>query len=374
MAKNPHSSEVEQPPRIPPAKRTAIARGLAAWYKKNQRDLPWRRTVDPYCIWISEVMLQQTQVKTVQPYYQRFIDRFPDVSSLARADLQTVLKLWEGLGYYSRARNLYKAAGIIAADRAGRFPDSWDAVRRLPGIGDYIASAVLSIAFGEPRAVVDGNVKRVMARLFRVERPVNLPASHPLFQDLANQLLDKCHPGDHNQAVMELGALVCTPRKPDCRRCPISGHCSALKRHTIKDYPKRIKRAPLPERHVAVGAVKKKGRLLLIQRAELGLLGGLWEFPGGSIGVDEDPRRVCKDQVKSSVNLDVSVQEHMATVRHTYTHFKLRMEVYLCRWISGRVYLRGPADFKWLAPSRIIGLPLHGAMHKALKALTVEVI
>jgi A/G-specific adenine glycosylase len=142
-----------------------------------------------------------------------------------------------------------------------------------------------------------------------------------------------------------------------------------LKRDAVQDYPKRVKRAPLPERHVAVGVVKKRGCLLLVQRAEQGLLGGLWEFPGGSIGVDEDPERVCRCQVKSSVNLDVSVEEHMATVRHTYTHFKLRMEVFLCRWVSGRVNLRGPADFKWLAPSRIIGLPLHGAMHKALKAL-----
>lgn len=370
MTNRTHSQERENLRPILSVTRTAIRRNLADWYQQNQRDLPWRRTSDPYHIWISEVMLQQTQVKTVLPYYQRFLSQFPDVVSLSRADLQTVLKHWEGLGYYTRARNLHKAAAIVATELAGIFPDSWDAVRQLPGIGDYIASAVLSIAYGRPYAVVDGNVKRVMARLFRVETPVNLPASHRLFQDLATQLLEKDNPGDHNQAVMELGALVCTPRNPVCRRCPISKYCGAFKTGKVQDFPKRIKRAPLPERRVAVGMVEKKGRILLVQRTEQGLLGGLWEFPGGAVDAHADPEQVCKDQIKTSVNLDVSVDVHLTTVRHTYTHFKLRMDVYRCRWISGRVYLRGPADFKWLAPSRVLDLPLHGAMHKALKMLT----
>lgn len=370
MLKNIHYHRGDSLPVVPSAMAAAMGADLRNWYEQNRRMLPWRQTDDPYCIWISEVMLQQTQVKTVRPYYQRFIKYFPDVFSLARADLQAVLKIWEGLGYYSRARNLHKAAGILADNESGGFPDSWDAVRQLPGIGDYIASAVLSIAFGKAYAVVDGNVKRVLARLFMLPWPVNQPASHASFQDMADRLLDRKHPGEHNQAMMELGALVCTPRSPQCRRCTISQYCRALKSDAVLSYPKRIKRAPLPERHVAVGVVKKNGRMLFIQRAEQGLLGGLWEFPGGSVDRDSDPAHVCKDQIKSSVNLDVSVTQFMTTVRHTYTHFRLRMDVYLCRWVAGRVYLRGPAGFKWMAPSRICDLPLHGAIHKAIEFIS----
>jgi A/G-specific adenine glycosylase len=353
---------------VAPAVSASIRRLLNIWYGESRRDLPWRRTCDPYYIWISEVMLQQTQVKTVKPYYRRFINRFPDVFSLARADLQTVLKGWEGLGYYSRARSMHKAAGIIA-DEGGRFPESWEGVRQLPGIGDYIASAIVSIAYGKPYAVVDGNVKRVLARLFLLSWPVNQVTSHRRFQDVANQLLDRQHSGDHNQAMMELGALVCKPRKPLCHSCPIAKHCRALASDGIQSFPQRTQRAPLPERHVVVGVVKKKGRWLLVQRAEQGLLGGLWEFPGGAVEGDEDPAKICERQIKTVVNLDVVVDQHLITVRHTYTHFKLHMDVYQCRWMAGRIYLRGPADFKWMIPKRVLDLPLHGAMHKALESL-----
>jgi A/G-specific adenine glycosylase len=362
----------EQPLYIPSATRAAIGTALAAWYAANRRDLPWRRTTDPYGIWISEVMLQQTRVATALPYYQRFVRRFPDVYSLSRADFQTVLKLWQGLGYYSRARNMHKAAGIIATEHDGKFPDQWEAVRQLPGIGNYIASAVLSIAFDRPHAVVDGNVKRVTARLFQVDSPVNLAASHRLFQHLATRLLDREHPGDHNQAMMELGALVCTPGKPDCSRCPVSTSCRAFINGTVRNHPKRIKKGPLPERHVAAGVVKKNGRILLVQRSASGLLGGLWEFPGGAVGLDRDTESACVKQLKATVNLDVAIESHLATVRHTYTHFKLRLELYLCRWKAGRVFLRGPSGFKWLVPSQVVDLPLHGAMIKALKTLAAE--
>lgn len=372
MSKKPQSKKNDHGITVAPAVGDVIRGLLNTWYGESRRDLPWRKTIDPYCIWISEVMLQQTQVKTVKPYYRRFINRFPDVFSLARADLQTVLKEWEGLGYYSRARNMYKAAGIIAAG-GGRFPDSWEGLRQLPGIGDYIASALLSIAFGKPYAVVDGNVKRVLARLFMLSWPVNKATSHCVFQDVADQLLDRQQPGDHNQAMMEMGAMVCTPRKPRCGYCPISNHCRALASHEVQSYPHRIQRAPLPERHVVAGVVKKKGRWLFIQRDEEGLLGGLWEFPGGAVHGDADPARICKRRIKETVNLDVDVDAHMTTVRHTYTHFKLRMDVYLCRWIAGRVHLKGPAGFRWMVPSRVFDLPLHGAMHKALGSIAQQV-
>ena len=314
-------------------------------------------------------MLQQTQVKTAMPYYRRFMQRFPDMQSLARADLQSVLKHWEGLGYYSRARNLHKAAVMMVEQMDGCLPDTWDAVRQLPGIGDYIASAVLSIAFGHAYAVVDGNVKRVLARLLCLTWPVNQPAAHRHFQNVADQLMDRKNPGDHNQAMMELGALVCTPRQPDCAGCPLAGYCRALKERAVDDFPKRNKRTALPERRVAMGLVQKRGRTLLVQRREDGMLGGLWEFPGGQVDGNADLRKACRQMIKDSVNLDVAVGERLAAVSHTYTHFKLQMEVYRCQWRSGRVRLKGFADFRWVAASRISNLPLHGAMHKALKAI-----
>jgi A/G-specific adenine glycosylase len=345
---------------------------LADWYTVNRRDLPWRRTSDPYLIWVSEVMLQQTQVRTVEPYYLRFVTRFPDVASLARADLQTVLKLWEGLGYYSRARNLHKSAGIVASRMAGQMPDTWEVLRSLPGVGEYIAAAVLSIALNRVHAVVDGNVKRVLARLFLVDTPVNQASSHKVFHVLARQLLDTRCPGRHNQAMMELGALVCTPLSPRCVACPVNGFCLALQKGLIHLYPRRNRRAPLPVRRFVAGVVVKAGRILMVRRPEEGLLGGLWEFPGGSLAEGSDPLHACRVTLKKMVDLDVRVERHIASISHGYTHFKLKMELCLCRWQAGRVRLKGPVAFKWLASSRIGELPLHGAMHKALRHLPAD--
>ncbi len=356
-------------PAINPNTCTGLRNALARWYIRSRRDLPWRRTSDPYRIWVSEVMLQQTQVQTVEPYYHRFIAQFGDVSTLARADLQSVLKIWEGLGYYSRARHLHKAAGIVVADMAGQIPDTWQALRNLPGIGDYIAAAVLSIAFGRAHAVVDGNVKRVLARLFLVDAPVNQIASHKAFHVLAGQLLDKRSPGNHNQAMMELGALICTPRVPDCTNCPIHRFCGAVRKGMIQLYPKRDQRQPLPTRRMTAGVVFKRGKVLVAQRPEQGLLGGLWEFPGGPWDAGLDPVRACLEQLKSAVNLDVTMDRRLDAVYHVYTHFKLQMEVFLCRWQSGRVRLNGYDGFKWLSPAQIGDLPLHGAMLKALALL-----
>jgi len=311
-------------------------------------------------------MLQQTRVQTVEPYYQRFIAQFPDVSSLAREDLQSVLKLWQGLGYYTRARNLHKAAGIVTTDMDGQIPDTWDALRRLPGIGEYIAAAVLSIAFGRVYAVVDGNVKRVLARLFLVDAPVNQARSHKVFRTLAGQLLDERNSGNHNQAMMELGALVCTPRAPDCTHCPIHRYCQALQKGVIRLYPQRDQRQALPTRRMVAGVVFKQGKILLVQRPAQGLLGGLWEFPGAALPDGVDPDRACAEQLKSTVNLDVTVDRHLDVICQVYTHFKLQMSVCLCQWQAGRVRLNEYVSFKWLSFSQIADLPLHGAMQKAL--------
>jgi A/G-specific adenine glycosylase len=355
---------------LSPADQAAVRRALGAWYDTHRRDLPWRRTDDPYAVWVSEVMLQQTQVKTAEPYFLRFMRRFPDVAALAKADEQSVLKLWEGLGYYSRARNLHRAAQRVAAEPGGRLPSDWAGIRRLPGVGDYIAAAVLSIAFGRPHAVVDGNVKRVLARLLCLEAPVNGAASHKIYQAEADRLLDHRIPGRHNQAVMELGALVCTPRAPRCGQCPLSRWCAAFKAGVTDRYPLRSERRPVQTQHWVAGAVVKQGRLLLARRPEPGLLAGLWEFPGGPVeDQDGDLPAACMEKIRRMVGLAVATPVQVVTVHHTYTHFKLRLTLFLCHYQAGRVRRSGPGACRWVRPHELGHFPLHKAVHKTLPAL-----
>ena len=350
---------------------------LHDWYDQNRRVLPWRQTSDPYAIWVSEVMLQQTQVKTVIPYYNRFLGRFPDVPSLAGADLGEVYKLWEGLGYYSRARYLHQAAGTLAAETGGRLPDDPNRLRRLPGVGPYIAAAILSIAFQQAFAVVDGNVKRVLARLFLLDIPVNRGASYTVFQGFADGLLDRTDPGRHNQAVMELGALVCTPKNPACDICPVSFFCKAFEKNLVPQYPRREKRPALPVKRWASGVIVKNGHVLVVRRPDTGLLAGLWEFPcvpvdnpvDKTVEKEEAPKGRIEAGLRSTVGLHVSPTRRITTIRHTYTHFKLVMDVFLCSFDGGRVRLNGPAGFKWLKAERITALALHKAVHKALPAV-----
>ncbi|MCU0560393.1 MAG: A/G-specific adenine glycosylase [Desulfobacterales bacterium] len=331
-----------------PADAPLFRRRLLEWYQRRQRPLPWRKTHDPYRIWVSEVMLQQTQVKTVQPYYVRFIKRFPTLRRLAGADLQDVLKQWEGLGYYARARNLHRACTIVLKQHGGRVPDTWGPFRVLPGVGDYIAAAVLSIAFNRPHAVVDGNVKRLLARLLTLTAPVNRAASHRLFQEQAARLLDRRRSGDFNQAMMELGALVCTPSSPQCPLCPLVRFCAAHRSGATARFPRRVASRPVPEIEAAVGVVFKNGRVLITQRPAQGLLGGLWEFPGGKLREGEGPAAACVREIKEEVNLEVVVESALAQVRHAYSHFRIRLHVFRCRYAAGRVRRSGPAAHRWV--------------------------
>ena len=333
---------------------------LLDWYRRNQRRLPWRQTRDPYAIWVSEVMLQQTQVAGVIPYYRRFMDRFPTVADLAGAHAQEVLKLWEGLGYYARARNLHRAAGMVVAEFDGQVPSDRKAFKSLPGVGDYIAAAVLSIAFGQALAVVDGNVKRVLGRLCIMEAPVNHAVSHKVFQSAADQLLDRSCPARFNQAVMELGALVCTPKNPRCTDCPLVKWCRAKETDTVGIYPRRNRTKPVPTHHIAVGVIKKDDRVLITKRADNGLLGGLWEFPGGKVKKGESPENACAREIHEETGLEVNIASHLTRVRHAYTHFKIEMDVYWCQYFSGRVTLDGPVDYRWITLEEIRHYPFPG--------------
>ena len=237
-----------------------VRKKLLGWYAAHQRRLPWRETSDPYAIWVSEVMLQQTQVATAIPYYHRFMERFPTPGHLAGANIQDVLKLWEGLGYYSRARNLHRAAAVVSSRFDGRLPDDPEMFQSLPGVGDYIAAAVMSIAFGRVLAVVDGNVKRVLSRLLEIDTPVNRSNAHKIFQAPAMDLICPKRPADFNQAIMELGALVCRPKHPDCASCPLADLCLAHQNGRTAEYPKRDVRPKVPHRHLAIAVILKKGR------------------------------------------------------------------------------------------------------------------
>jgi len=351
---------------------SAFQQQLQDWYGINQRPLPWRHTTDPYWIWVSEVMLQQTQVNTVIPYYHRFIERFPEVARLARARLQAVLKCWEGLGYYARARNLHKAAAVVVSRYNGQVPDDWKVFTALPGVGPYIGAAVLSIAYNRPYAVVDGNVKRVLARIFEEPTTVNGSAAHGAFRRLAETLLDRSRPGCYNQALMEVGALVCKPVNPRCADCPINAFCLGNSHGSMDRYPRRNKRKPVPEIRIAAGVIRRNGRVLITRRKPEGLLGGLWEFPGGKIHKGETAETACRREIKEEVGLNIVVDAHLTQVRHAYTHFKIVLEVFLCDHVDGKVRLNGPVDHRWIKIEDIDQYPVPKANLKFIPKLRVK--
>jgi A/G-specific adenine glycosylase len=349
----------------------ALRARLLEWFCANGRELPWRSTRDPYRVWVSEVMLQQTQVRTVVPYFERFTDRFPDVATLAAAADHDVIKAWEGLGYYARARNLHRAAGEVVCDHGGVIPGDPAAFRALPGVGEYICAAVQSIAFGHALAAVDGNVRRVLARLFAIDHPAGPASSRSLFAGAADSLLDPKRPGDFNQAMMELGALVCRPASPRCEECPINAHCEAYREGSQDRLPVKQRKRPVPEHRVAVGVVVGRGeRMLITRRPDRGLLGGLWEFPGGKIREGESPEDAVVREIKEEAGIDVEVTGYVTRVKHAYTHFKVDLEVYRCRPLGEEaVTLNGPTDHRWIAREEIAGYAFPKANHKFIPLL-----
>lgn len=352
-----------------------IRKKLIDWYRKNQRDLPWRKTLDPYAIWISEAMLQQTQVATVIPYFHRFLRQFPDIHTLAGANLESVLKAWEGMGYYARARNLHRAAIEIIDQYQGKIPSSFMQLKKLPGVGDYIAAAVASIAFQRPFPVVDGNVKRVLSRLFLIDTPVNDASAHKVFYQQALRFIDihsKDHQGIFNQAIMELGALICRPRNADCLNCPVVSFCQAYQQNLIHQFPMRHKKRKPPEYQVSAAVLRKNGKILITRRKPEGHLGGLWEFPGGKVRENETPEQACVREIKEEVNLDISVDSFLASIKHAYTHFKIKMEIFNCTYVSGDLKLNGPVDFRWVSADELELFPFPGADRKFMHLITIS--
>lgn len=311
---------------------TRLRRSLLRWFGECRRDLPWRRTTDPYAIWLSEVMLQQTRVEAVIPYYERFLKAFPTVGRLAKAPLERVLRLWAGLGYYSRARNLHAAAQTIVRDHSGAFPRSSAALRTLPGIGRYTAAAIASIAFSEPAAVLDGNVKRVLARMLAVGESIDRAATVARLWDEAERLLDRRHPGDFNQSMMELGATVCTPRSPHCEKCPVSAVCKAAALGIARDLPMRNPKRAVAAVFAAAAAIVEDGRVLLMKRSERGLLAGFWTLPTCErTGRDTTPHDLARS-ISSQLNAGIAIGGKLGEVRHEFTHRSLSLEIFAAQF------------------------------------------
>lgn len=313
---------------------TSLRPRLLAWYDSARRDLPWRAAPgeqpDPYRVWLSEVMLQQTRVETVRPYYARWLARFPTVEALADAPLDEVLKAWEGLGYYSRARNFHAAVRQVAARHEGRVPDEPEAFRALPGVGRYTAGAVMSIAFGRAEPVVDGNVRRVFARW--TDDPA--PADDTLWR-MAAAFVPGERPGDVNQALMELGATVCTPRNPRCGECPVREGCAAYAAGTQNERPAPRKAAPLPHEDTAVPVIQRPGEVLFVRRPVAARLGGMWAFPQAVRTEDEPIPEAARRAARDGLGIDIDVGEPVAVVQHTFTHVRATYHALRCVVTAG---------------------------------------
>ncbi len=326
---------------------------LLGWFGGSARILPWRENRDPYRIWVSEIMLQQTQVQQALPYYERFLGRFPDVAALAAAPLDAVLKAWEGMGYYARARNLHRAAAEIVQKHGGKFPSQPDEVRQLPGIGPYTAAAILSIAFGRPEAVVDGNVVRVITRLTAMAEESKSAAGRKKIAAIAQGFLDPGRPGDFNEAVMELGAMVCTPKAPLCSTCPLAACCAARAQGDPERFPVKAAAKARPHHQIAAALIWRDGELLIARRLEKGLLGGLWEFPGGKQEGDEALERTVVREVAEELGIVVEAGRHYMSVNHAYTHFSITLHAFHCFYRSGEPACLGCSDWRWILPARL---------------------
>jgi len=345
---------------------------LHRWYGEHRRDLPWRRTSEPYAVWISEVMLQQTQVATALPYYQRWMEALPDVATLAAADPDEVLRLWEGLGYYRRARNLLRAAREVVARFDGAIPDTPVAFGSLPGVGEYTAAAVLSIAFGVDLPVVDGNVRRVLARLAALERDPRRPPGSGVVDALAAALLPAGTAAVHNQAVMELGALVCTPRGPACEACPLVRVCRARAGGEPQRYPLRAPKKAVPHRQLEVALIfDASGRLLLDQRPYKGFLGGLWELPKAERAPGKRTGTALRLALKERFGLAVRKRRggDLPAVDHAYSHFKVTLHVSVYDVAGGASRAAQGSTWRWIPPADLDdAVAMAGADRKVLTA------
>lgn len=323
---------------------------LLDWYDRHKRPLLWRESTDPYSIWVSEVMLQQTRVDQATPYFDRFISRFPNVHTLAEADQQEVLKYWEGLGYYSRARNLHNGAKQVITVHNGIIPNTWDELKSIKGIGDYTASAILSIAFNKPYGVVDGNVIRVLTRYLNYDGDVTKSNVKQELQVFSNEIVSKKRPGDFNQAIMELGATVCVPRKPLCDLCPLNDRCTNAFSANNERIPYKPVKPKVPHYRIVVAVIHnpKSGEILISKRKQDVMLGGLWEFPGGKVKQGETLDEALIREVIEEIGVSVEISKELSTIKHTYSHFKITLTAFVCTYKSGVPNPKDSDEVRWI--------------------------
>ncbi len=335
-----------------------ISRPLLEWYAIHARQLPWRDHPDPYAIWISEIMLQQTRVETVFDYFNRWMQAFPDIETLANAAEQAVLKQWEGLGYYSRARNIHKTARILLHDYDGKLPADPHQLQKLPGIGRYTAAAITSIAFGMDQAALDGNIRRVLSRVFDIDLPIRTPASEKLFWKLAEQNLPAGQAGDYNQALMDLGASICLPSRPKCLLCPVQKFCLAFERGVQEQRPVIPEKKPIPHYVVTAAILQRDQQFLLAQRPANGLLGGLWEFPGGKQEAGETLTGALEREIMEELGSTISVEKHFGEYQHAYTHFRVTLHAFLCSLIEGEPQPIEASQLAWVSLEQLPEYPM----------------
>jgi A/G-specific adenine glycosylase len=354
-----------------PSIKPSLPARLLEWFAAHGRDLPWRRTRDPYALWVAEIMLQQTQVQTAIPYYTAFLRRFPTIAALAAAPLGEVLRQWAGLGYYARARNLHAAARQVVAEHGGRLPDDVAALRRLPGVGEYTAASLASIAFGRPEAAADGNIFRVLARVYALAVDVRAPAARRRLWALARAQAAGVPPGrtgDYNAALMDLGATICVPRAPRCPECPLRRLCAARRLGLQDEIPLRARRAATPHHDVTAGVIWRRGRVLIAQRPADKLLGGLWEFPGGKVEPGETLAECLARELREELGIRVTIVRPLVTLAHAFSHFRITLHVFVCRHAGGRPRPLHVADCRWVRPDELGGYAF-GATDRQVAAL-----
>ena len=331
---------------------TPLQEALLNWFNENQRDLPWRQSYAPYQIWISEIMLQQTQMDRVTLFFTRWMDAFPDIATLAASSEDQVLKLWEGLGYYSRARNILKTAQLLIKDNQGKIPDNRKQLLALPGIGPYTAGAIASISFNRDVPVVDANIERIFARIYNIDLTPGSPEAKQLNWKKAEELLPKGQARNFNQALMELGALICRPKNPDCASCPVASHCLALKYDLIPERPVPRKSKKIIPIEMATGILVRDGMLFIQQRLSDDVWGSLWEFPGGRLELEEAPEQTIVREFLEETEFAVEIESKITTTVHHYTRYKVTLHCFLLHLTKGSdtdPVLHAAQDFNWIS-------------------------
>lgn len=323
---------------------------LIQWFQKEREQVPvpGRGDSNPYAIWVAEIMLQQTQVTTVWPYYRKWMNAFPTVERLAHASQDQVLKHWEGLGYYSRARNLHRGAQFVLETFRGILPSEVVELQRIPGIGPYTAAAISSLAFGEPEPLLDGNVLRVYSRLTRLKDDITKAKTRTMVHhELANLILPP-EVGAFNQGLMDLGRVICTPRNPDCPQCPVQQVCEAFQVGDMENYPKKPQRKSTPHFDIVVGLIQRGEKILIQRRPEAGLLGGLWEFPGGKVETGEQGETALRREILEETGLQITVGDQIGTIQHAYTHFKITLTAWYCQSPHGIAKTHAATENRWV--------------------------